>query len=164
MHALEGMKTTARNALGLAAILAVTAVAPALGARSSRPDRWYRSLRKPRHTPPSWVFAPVWTALYTASAIAAYRVWRSGKSRARTRALALWGVQHALNAAWSPLFFGAHRPRAALADIGALLATSAAFLREARGVDPAASWLMAPYVGWVAYASTINAGVVTKNA
>lgn len=157
------MKPTIRNALGLAAIVAVTAVAPVLGARS-RPDRWYRSLRKPRHTPPSWVFAPVWTALYAASALAAFRVWRSAPSRARTRALALWGVQHALNAAWSPLFFRAHRPRAALADIGAILATSAAFVREARGVDRTASWLMTPYVGWVAYASTINAGVVTKNA
>lgn len=158
------MKSTLRNALGLAGILAVTAVAPLLGARSSRPDRWYRGLRKPRHTPPSWVFAPVWTALYAASAFAAFRVWRSAPSGARTRALTLWGVQHALNTAWSPLFFGAHRPRAALADIGALLASSAAFVRTARDVDRGASWLMAPYVGWVAYASTINAGVVVKNA
>jgi tryptophan-rich sensory protein len=158
------MKTTARSALGLAAILAITAVAPVLGAKSSRPDRWYRRLRKPRHTPPSWVFGPVWTTLYAASAIAAWRVWRSAPSAARTRTLALWGVQHALNAAWSPLFFGAHRTRAALADVGALLATSAAFVREARGVDRTASWLMTPYVGWIAYASSLNAGVVMKNA
>lgn len=158
------MKKTTRDVLGFAAIAAVTAIAPVLGAKSSRPDAWYRRLRKPAHTPPSWVFGPVWTTLYAASAFAAWRVWRASPGRRRSRALALWGAQHALNTIWSPLFFGAHRPRAALADIGALLATSAAFAREAGKVDRTAGWLMAPYVGWIGYASTLNLGVVTKNA
>ncbi len=37
---------------------------------------WYPRLRKPTGTPPSWVFGPVWTALYVLMAISAWLVWR----------------------------------------------------------------------------------------
>jgi tryptophan-rich sensory protein len=39
---------------------------------------WYESLAKPAWTPPDVVFAPVWTALYAAMAVAAWRVARRG--------------------------------------------------------------------------------------
>src|SRR6187551_689378 len=104
------MRSSNRSLLGLAVIAGITAIAPVLGARVSKPGPWYRSLRKPPQNPPSWVFGPAWTLLYALSAFSAWRVWRSAPSRSRRAALTLWGVQHALNTAWSPLFFGAHRP------------------------------------------------------
>ena len=157
------MQTHTRSWRSLAIIAGVTALAPLLGARHSKPGPWYRSLRKPPQTPPGWVFGPVWTLLYTLSAVSLWRVWQHPPSRRRRASVALWAVQHGLNAAWSPLFFAAHRPRAALVDLGGLLACSTAYAVTAGRLDRTAGWLFAPYVGGVAFAGTINAGIVALN-
>lgn len=154
---------TGRSLLSLLLIGGITAVAPLLGRRAAKPGLWYRLLRKPAYNPPAWVFAPVWTTLYALSAASVWRVWRAPPSAERSRALALWGVQHALNAAWTPLFFGARRARAALVDVVALAAVAGAYASAARRVDPAATKLIAPYVGWVGFAATLNGGIVAKN-
>ena len=44
-------------------------------------DTWYRSLRKPRWTPPDRIFGPVWTILYTQMAVAAWLVYRAVAKR-----------------------------------------------------------------------------------
>src|SRR5690242_12754491 len=102
--------------LALAGFAGAVAAAALLGGRAQSKNRtWYRTLKKPAFNPPDWVFGPVWTGLYATMAYSAYRVWRMPASPQRTRALALWGVQLAANAAWTPLFFGARAPKAALA-------------------------------------------------
>jgi tryptophan-rich sensory protein len=85
-------------------------------------------------------------------AVSAARVYRAAPSPARSRALTLWGAQQALNAAWSPLFFGQRRPRAALLDLGLLWGTLGGYALQARKVDPVASALVGPYLGWVSFA------------
>lgn len=64
----------------------------------------YKSLRKPKWTPPSWVFGPMWTALYGMMGYASYLVWQNG---APHLPLTLYGIQLVLNLAWSPIFFKA---------------------------------------------------------
>src|ERR1700744_3076154 len=64
---------------------------------------WYASLQKPSFNPPSWIFAPVWTALYIMMGIAIGRLW---KNRARNKeALMFFAIQFMFNLLWSPLFF-----------------------------------------------------------
>ncbi len=143
-----------------------TAAVSALGAAATRRSvrsGWYRRLEKPRYQPPSAAFPPVWTALYALMATSGYRVWRS-RSPARRRALALWSAQLALNGAWSPVFFGARRPRAALGVLAALLPVVGAYAWTARRVDRAAAVLMLPYLGWSGFALVLNASIVRRNA
>lgn len=137
-----------------------------LGSLVTRPEipTWYAALTKPSWTPPPLAFPVVWTALYSLMGISFWRLWESEPgSQVRSRAMVLFLVQLALNAAWSPAFFGWHDPLSALVIIAALLPTIGATIVFASRVDQVAAWLLAPYLAWVAYASTINAGVVVLN-
>lgn len=144
------------SAVALVVFLALVAAAASFGAQFV-PGEWYASLRKPPLTPPSWVFAPAWTVLYLAIAVAAWLVWRSGGDR--RRALALWCAQLVLNAAWSWLFFGLQRPGVALVEIAVLLALVVLTAIAFRRIHPLAGLLMAPYAAWVAFATYLNAGL-----
>jgi tryptophan-rich sensory protein len=122
-------------------------------------ETWYPTLAKPAWTPPSSVFGPVWTALYAMMAVSGWLAWRGSWGRRRRRAMVAFGTQLGLNLAWSGLFFGLQAPGWALVEIVALLAaigwTIAIFAR----VDRRAAWLLVPYLLWVAYAATLNAGI-----
>ncbi|MBX3162583.1 MAG: tryptophan-rich sensory protein [Deltaproteobacteria bacterium] len=129
-----------------------------------RPEgRWFRMLRKPRFQPPDRVFGPVWTVLYATIAYSGWRVWSRPASRARTGALGLWGAQLALNAAWTPLFFGARRPGFALADLVALDAAATSYALTARKVDARAAWAVVPYLAWLGFATVLNTTIFAKN-
>lgn len=143
----------------LAAFLAVVFAAAALGA-VFRPDAWYDGLAKPSWQPPKWVFAPVWTILYVMIAVAGWLIWRSAGV---SPALVLWGVQLALNAVWSPIFFGARRIGLALVDLGLLWAAVVATFVAAMRVDGIAASLLAPYVAWVSFAGVLNFAVWRLN-
>lgn len=127
------------------------------------PNRWYGELSKPAWTPPGWVFGVVWTFLYALMAVAAWLVWyRAGWTCGRV-ALVLYGVQLALNAAWSWLFFGLHRMDLAFLDVVALwfaiLATTLAFYR----VCKLAGLMMLPYLAWVTFAGALNLAIWQMN-
>jgi tryptophan-rich sensory protein len=124
---------------------------------------WYRQLERPSWTPPSWLFGPVWTALYTLMAVAAWRIWRRGGWAHNATALRLFLLQLAANFAWTPLFFTAHLMTVALLDLVALwiilVATIALFARR----DRIAPWLLAPYLAWVTFAGALNAAFASLN-
>lgn len=122
---------------------------------------WYQSLAKPSWTPPNWLFAPVWTTLYVLIGIAGWRV--ADPRSPGHRAWGLWWMQLALNGAWTPLFFGAHATGVALIVILALLVTIVMFIRATWHSDRIASLLFVPYLLWIAYASSLNAGVWWMN-
>ena len=148
-----------RGWIGLAVFLMLVAVAAAIGGMAT-PDAWFATLQKPSFNPPGWIFGPAWTLLYILMAIAAWRVYRMDGPGL---AMGLWLVQLIVNAAWSPLFFGMHRPDLALLDIIVLdilvIATTAVFWRK----DRVAGWLMLPYLGWIAFATILNVAIWQLN-
>jgi tryptophan-rich sensory protein len=149
---VKSVPTPARSVIALAGLIVVTFCAPLAGIFSP-PGEWYASLNKPEWNPPPWIFGPVWTALYLMMAIAAWLVWRRDGWR---RPLWLYFTQLALNAAWTPIFFGAREIGWALVVIlvlwAVILVTLLAFLRVSR---PAGSMLV-PYLAWVFFASVLN--------
>lgn len=144
-----------RQMLALVGWLLLCFAAAAMGGLFM-PGEWYASLKKPAWNPPGWVFGPVWTALYTMMAVAAWLVWKRGGFAAQRRPIALFLVQLTLNAAWTPLFFGLHRPGLAFAEIVLLGLAIAATLIAFRPVSRLAAWLLAPYLAWVSFAATLN--------
>jgi len=117
---------------------------------------WYLSLTQPPGTPPNWIFAPVWSALYVAIGTAAWLVWcRVGAGAA----LRLWGWQIAANALWTPAFFGLHQIALALAVSVVLFVLVASTLRAFARAVPVAGWLMLPCLLWTGYAVYLNTGL-----
>lgn len=154
-----------RAAMGLVVALLVVFAAAAVGgsATSSSVGDWYQALRKPSFNPPGWVFGPVWTALYAMMAVAAWLVWlRRGLADAQLP-LALFGLQLALNMAWSVLFFGLRSPGLAVADIGLLWAAIAGTLVAFWRVSVPAGVLLLPYLAWVSFAALLNYAIWTLN-
>ena len=145
-------------------------VAPlAIGALGTIPTvkaipTWYRGLEKPAWNPLDRVFGPVWTTLYALMGLALALVRRAPRAVQSDRAQAVFGLQLALNLAWSYVFFGARSPRGGLVVIALLwvsiLATIGTFWR----VKPLAALLLVPYLGWVSLASALNADIARRNA
>jgi len=137
--------------------------AAAAGGAVFMPGEWFASLHKPAWNPPGWIFGPVWSVLYTMMAVAAWLVWQRGGFAAQRRPLALFLAQLVLNAAWTPLFFGLHRPGLALAVIILLWLAIAATLLSFRPVSRAAAWLLVPYLAWVSFATVLNGALWRLN-
>lgn len=144
-------------------ITSFTAAAIATAATWSNVRTWYPLLNKPAWTPPNWVFAPVWTFLYAAMAVSAWRVWRATDDLGAQRTFRLFRTQLAFNALWSILFFALRRPDWALVDIAILWATLLMMLIWFWRIDWIAGVLWALYVAWVTYAFALNAAIWNMN-
>ncbi len=153
-------RTPAQSVGGLIGWIFVTFLAP-LGAIYAPPGVWYQALNKPTWNPPSWLFAPVWTFLYVSMAVAAWLVWKRGSERP---ALRYYLVQLALNALWTPVFFGAHQLGWGLVVIIALWAAIVLTLREFWAVSRPAAWLLVPYLAWVSFATFLNFTILRLNS
>jgi translocator protein len=100
--------------------------------------------------------------LYAQMAYSANRVARSSDP-GRRRALALWWLQLGLNAAWTPVFFGARRTGGSALLITALLPGVAATAVTSARVDRRAGLLYAPYLAWSTYAAALNIEIWRRN-
>lgn len=125
---------------------------------------WYDGLNKPSWNPPKWLFGPAWTVLYILMGIASYIVWlNSSPEHPAILPLIIYGLQLAVNFAWTPVFFGAQRPDIALILIVTLWFMIIITIVLFYTVNSLAMYLMIPYLLWVTYATSLNAYIVYKN-
>ena len=124
---------------------------------------FYNRLAQPSWAPPPWVFGPVWSVLYTCLGVAAFLIWRAPASDARSTSLGLFWAQLLVNAAWTPVFFGAERIGLALAVIVVLLVLIALSAWQFMRVSRVAAGLFVPYFVWVAFATALNAALCAAN-
>jgi tryptophan-rich sensory protein len=120
------------------------------------PGRWYSHLHKAAWTPPSYLFAPIWTVLYVLMAVAAWKVWREGGFRKQTFALGLFLVQLALNSAWSFVCFGTHALPLSVANMTLLWLAVLGTVRAFFAANRFAGWLLVPYLAFLTFAASLN--------
>jgi tryptophan-rich sensory protein len=158
--------TTASRANRWLALLASVALCMTIGIVAGllfKPGAWYAALEKPFFNPPASVFAPVWTMLYIAMGVAAWRIWRLPASVARTQALRQFAVQLALNAIWTPVFFGAQSLPGGLVVIVLMAFAIVVTIQRFHPLDKTAAWLLAPYLAWVTFATGLNVALLALN-
>ncbi|MFJ7270375.1 TspO/MBR family protein [Streptomyces sp. NPDC099050] len=147
------------------AFLAVSYGVAALGAfASADAGEVYGALDRPSWAPPPWLFGPVWTVLYATIGISAWLVWRHADQHQVRGALMWWSAQLVFNLAWTPLFFAARQYGLALLDIVLLLAALGATIVRFRRLSVTAAVLLVPYLGWVAFATALNASIWQLNS
>ncbi|MGI6103665.1 MAG: TspO/MBR family protein [Patescibacteria group bacterium] len=128
-------------------------------------ETWYAGLVKPAFSPPNWLFAPAWTALYFLMGIAFYRVIRGGvRTMNQEAATEFFVLQLGLNLAWSVVFFGFRQPDFALVVILLLLLFIIGTVLCFRSIDRAAALLLVPYFIWVSFATYLNLQIVLLNS
>lgn len=155
-----------KRMMTLAACMLLCFLPGALGQAltASSVKSWYPLLTKPSFTPPGWIFGPVWTILYAAMGLALFLVLqRRAASPHAGRAIRVFLVQLALNAAWSPAFFGLRSPGAGLVVILLLLPAIAYTVVSFHRVSSAAGWILSPYLAWVSFATVLNASIFFLN-
>ncbi len=152
--------------LKLVISLVITLGAGFLGsiATSQSVRTWYLELNKPPITPPSWLFGPVWTALFILMGIAFYLVWQKGAGVEGVKtAMIIFIIQLVLNILWSFSFFALRSPVLGFVNIIILwvliLATIILFVR----ITPVAGYLLIPYILWVSFASVLNGWIMVLN-
>jgi tryptophan-rich sensory protein len=124
------------------------------------PGPWYRNLSKPSWTPPDWLFPVAWSILYLCMAGAGARV---AMAEGNGIAMALWSLQIALNALWTPVFFGLQRIKLGMYVLIALWVSVAGSVLVFWQVDMIAALLFLPYLAWVSVAGALNASVWRLN-
>ena len=125
---------------------------------------WYQSLVKPSWQPPGWVFAPVWTVIYILTTLGTVLAWNNADSAAERLLLTtIFVLNGLLNIGWSLLFFRARRPDLARLEVVCLWISIVLMAEIYAIAQPAAGWLIVPYVIWVGIAAYLNHCVVRLN-
>lgn len=168
---------TVGRQIAVAALLLLIVAAIAVGgslASASNTEGWYLDVEKVPWNPPNGVFGPAWTVLYVIIALVGFLIWRAGyvgngqPNRAQ-RTLRIYALQLVLNAMWTPIFFAGYpvagQPAwwVAMGVILALVATVIWLMASAAKWSRIATLLLIPYLGWLIFASTLNAGIIVLN-
>jgi tryptophan-rich sensory protein len=125
---------------------------------------WYKKLKKPSWAPPSWLFGPVWTFLYSIIAVsfgtAFYKTYFGGLPVIVALPFALNLV---FNAAFSPIQFRLRSNFFAAIDI---LLTLATLIWACAAVFPYVAWISIvniPYLLWVCFATVLQLTITKLN-
>lgn len=132
-------------------------------AQSGPGNPWFDGLVKPAIFPPPVTFGVVWSALYALMGLAFAMILAARGAPGRAAAIVAFAVQFALNLAWSPLFFGAHRISAALILLGVLDVAVIVAIVLFRKVRPRAAMLLLPYLAWILFATALNYEFLAAN-
>ena len=153
---------TKNKYLSLILILLITFTASVIGGFTTATfkEPWYSEIILPSFNPPSWVFGPVWTALYILMSIAIWRVWVIFHDR---KILNLYFFHLFFNSTWSIVFFGFHLIELALINLIIILIFIITLMKIYFNKEKISFFIMIPYFLWSAYALVLNSAIVILN-
>lgn len=159
-------RDTIKKVLCLALAIGICLLAGYAGSTYSTPSipTWYSGLHKPDLTPPSWVFAPIWTVLYILMGISLCLILQSGITKGEVFVgLLLFLLQLGLNIGWSYLFFGWHMIFFAFLCIIALWAFLLCTILQVSRFSIISAALLIPYLLWISFAAYLNYVILVLN-
>lgn len=116
----------------------------------------FRKLKKPPLAPPGWLFPIVWTILFLAMGTASWIIWESPRTRKRTEALQVYGIQLAVNFFWPLFFFLGKWYKLAFAWLVLLGWLVWVCIQKFYDISRKAAYLLVPYLLWLVYAGYLN--------
>lgn len=128
---------------------------------------WYSQLVKPSWAPPSWVFGPVWTVLYTIIAISFGTVFYQAFTKQIPWIVALpFALNLLFNAAFTPLQFGLKSNIFAAIDILLVVGTLIWAFHSLWYASPHLRWVVyvnIPYLLWGTFATCLQLTITYLN-
>ncbi len=124
---------------------------------------WYKNLIKPKFSPPDFIFAPVWTFLYTILAISALIYFFKRSNTDKKAGYISFFVQLFFNFVWTGAFFMLQNIPLALLIL--ILADVFTFItiRKFHKVSKISSLLLIPYLLWLLFATYLNISYMMLN-
>ncbi|MDQ3238902.1 MAG: tryptophan-rich sensory protein [bacterium] len=128
---------------------------------------WYKALLKPFWAPPSWLFGPVWTALYTIIAISFGTVFYKAFTKQIPWIVALPFVLNLFfNFIFSPIQFGLKNNFLASVDILLVVCTLIYAFYAIWHAAPELRWVVyvnIPYLLWGTFATCLQLTITYLN-
>lgn len=128
----------------------------------------FNAFNQPPLSPPAWLFSVVWTILYLLMGAASYLLYKyvpanDAEATMRKAALVVYGVQLAINFAWSLVFFGAKAHWVAFAMLMVMWVLIIALVVMTFRMNKAAGWMLTPYLAWTTFAAYLNLMIAILN-
>jgi benzodiazapine receptor len=124
-------------------------------------EPWYSMLVMPTYNPPDWIFAPVWTTLYSFMTIAIWKFWHSKNRDIDT--IYIYIVHLIFNTTWSIVFFVFHKITLALIVLVILILLIITLIVRFKRVNLLSFYLMIPYLLWCLFALLLNLSLIILN-
>lgn len=129
----------------------------------------FNAMKKPPLAPPGILFPIVWTILYILMGISSYIIYAydaqndTSSLNLKNKCLLLYAIQLIFNFFWSIIFFKFKLYIFAFAWLIILWILVFKLMKESKKISKVASYLLIPYLVWMAFAAYLNIGIIILN-
>lgn len=129
----------------------------------------FNAMKKPPLAPPGILFPIAWTILYILMGISSYIIYAydaqndTSSLNLKNKCLSLYAIQLIFNFFWSIIFFKFKLYIFAFAWLVILWILVFKLMKENKKVSKVASYLLIPYLVWMAFAAYLNIGIIILN-